>query len=103
VADDFLRAVALVLLAWVWAQIAQADGADAPRWREPAQVLRERILPELDLRVRLVRTACQSTLPAEALGADRHRDKDQASAVGDMAAEAHPAAAPGKASAAGGT
>ena len=55
VADDFLRATALVLLAWAWAQIDATDGADTPRWRLPARALRERILPELDLRTRLVR------------------------------------------------
>ena len=55
VADDFLRAVALVLLAWAWAQIGHVPGSDAPLWQAPAQALRQRVLPELELRLRLVR------------------------------------------------
>lgn len=63
-ADDFLRAVALVLLAWAWSQIGHAEGADAPRWQAPAQALRQRVLPELDLRLRLVRLQMAGSVPS---------------------------------------
>ena len=53
VADDYLRAVALVLLAWAWSQILATS--TAPRWSAPAQALRNWVLPELDMRVGIVR------------------------------------------------
>jgi alkylation response protein AidB-like acyl-CoA dehydrogenase len=55
VADDYLRAVALVLLAWAWARISQSPGAEAARWQIPATALQQRVLPELDLRLDLIR------------------------------------------------
>ncbi|MBV8618039.1 MAG: acyl-CoA dehydrogenase [Curvibacter sp.] len=61
VADDYLRALALVLLGWAWARIAAAPGAEGPRWQAPAQALRQRVLPELDLRFALIRGALQDT------------------------------------------
>ena len=53
VADDFLRAVALVLLAWAWSQILATS--TAPRWSAPAQALRAWVLPELDMRLAIIR------------------------------------------------
>jgi len=53
VADDTLRAVALVLLAWAWSQILATS--TAPRWSAPAQALRTWVLPELDMRVAIIR------------------------------------------------
>ena len=53
VADDFLRAVALVLLAWAWSQILATN--TAPRWSAPAQALRAWVLPELDMRLAIIR------------------------------------------------
>ena len=53
VADDFLRAVALVLLAWAWSQILATS--TAPRWSAPAQALRAWVLPELDMRLTIIR------------------------------------------------
>ena len=53
VADDFLRAVALVLLAWAWSQILATS--TAPRWSTPAQALRAWVLPELDMRAAIIR------------------------------------------------
>ncbi len=53
VADDYLRAVALVLLAWAWAQILATS--TVPRWNAPAQALRAWVLPELDMRVAIIR------------------------------------------------
>ncbi len=55
VADDYLRAVALVLLAWAWARIAATDGADAARWRAPAEAFRDAVLPEFDMRLAMLR------------------------------------------------
>lgn len=53
VADDYLRAVALVLLAWAWSQILATS--TAPRWSAPAHALRCWVLPELDMRMAIVR------------------------------------------------
>ena len=53
VADDTLRAVALVLLAWAWSQILATS--TAPRWSAPAQALRAWVLPELDMRLAIIR------------------------------------------------
>ncbi|MBY0466657.1 MAG: acyl-CoA dehydrogenase, partial [Burkholderiales bacterium] len=54
VAGDYLRAVTLVLLAWSWARIDKAStGADA-RWAAPSQALRAWVLPEFDMRLRLL-------------------------------------------------
>ncbi|MBU1352038.1 MAG: acyl-CoA dehydrogenase family protein [Gammaproteobacteria bacterium] len=63
VADDYLRAVALVLLEWAWGQISAAnprDPASAPtsafeRWDQPAKAFAQWVLPEFDLRTTIVR------------------------------------------------
>lgn len=49
VADDYLRAVALVLLEWAWGRIDAASRAG--RWRTPAQAFAHWVLPEFDMRV----------------------------------------------------
>ena len=59
VADDYLRAVALVLLAWAWAQILATS--TVPRWNAPAQALRAWVLPELDMRVAIIRQQMATT------------------------------------------
>ena len=53
VADDYLRAVALVLLEWAWGRISAAS--TGPRWDEPAQAFRTWVLPELDMRLSILR------------------------------------------------
>jgi hypothetical protein len=58
-ADDYLRAVALTLLAWAWTQIREAvssNGQDtqAVRWRLPAAALQHWILPEFTMRVQMI-------------------------------------------------
>lgn len=53
VADDYLRAVALVLLEWAWARISAAS--QGPRWTEPAHAFKTWVLPEFDLRLAIVR------------------------------------------------
>jgi hypothetical protein len=71
VADDYLRAVALVLLEWAWARIGAAGGA-SPRWREPAQAFAQWVLPEFDLRAGIIRQRIAQALefkPKEAASA----------------------------------
>ncbi|MDP2451451.1 MAG: acyl-CoA dehydrogenase family protein [Polaromonas sp.] len=56
-ADDYLRAVALALLAWAWRRIdSVAD--DAPRWRQASAALHLRVLPEFDMRLGIMRGQC---------------------------------------------
>ena len=63
VADDYLRAVALVLLEWAWAQIGaarphrteQQPAVATDRWTPPAQAFAQWVLPEFDLRTTILR------------------------------------------------
>ena len=62
VADDYLRAVSLVLLEWAWAQIgaahphrAEQSTAATDRWTPPAQAFAQWVLPEFDLRAAIIR------------------------------------------------
>lgn len=70
VADDYLRMVALLLLAWAWTQIdaaARTTGAagGAGRWSAPAQALQCWILPEFEMRLGIIRARLAgTTLPA---------------------------------------
>ncbi len=62
VADDYLRAVALVLMDWAWLQIengldAQTPNAEA-RWKKPAQALRSWVLPEFQMRTFIIVQQC---------------------------------------------
>ena len=54
VADDYLQAVALLLMAWAWERIAARFPGEA-RWQQPAEAARRRILPGFDHRLALVR------------------------------------------------
>ena len=58
VADDYLRAVALVLLDGAWARIDATPGADAPRWQDPRRALTRHVLPEFDMRLQIIETRC---------------------------------------------
>ncbi|WP_298432871.1 acyl-CoA dehydrogenase family protein [Ottowia sp.] len=49
-ADDYLRAVAVGLLAWAWTRIA-ANAPAEPRWQAPARAFRAWVLPELAMRL----------------------------------------------------
>ena len=53
VADDYLRAVALVLLDWAWGEIGAASHGE--RWSAPAQALAHWVLPEFDMRCAMLR------------------------------------------------
>ncbi|KQO26059.1 acyl-CoA dehydrogenase family protein [Acidovorax sp. Leaf78] len=55
VADDYLRAVALVLLEWAWGRIEAAPGGGTPRWKTPAQAFAHWALPEFELRAGILR------------------------------------------------
>lgn len=60
VADDYLRALTLALLAWAWNQIESAmtplaSGEDAGRWTAPACALRHWVLPEFDMRMGIIK------------------------------------------------
>nr|WP_315201569.1 acyl-CoA dehydrogenase family protein [uncultured Albidiferax sp.] len=53
VADDYLRAVALVLLESAWSRICAASQDE--RWTTPAQAFRTWVLPECDMRLGIIR------------------------------------------------
>jgi hypothetical protein len=62
VADDYLRAVALVLMDWAWLRIEAGVDADThnadTRWRAPAQALRSWVLPEFQMRSFIIVQQC---------------------------------------------
>ncbi|OGB08816.1 MAG: acyl-CoA dehydrogenase [Burkholderiales bacterium RIFCSPLOWO2_12_FULL_64_33] len=67
VADDYLRAVALVLLDWAWQRIAAAS--NTPRWQEPANAFAQWVLPEFEMRAAIIRqriTQAFESLPRKA-------------------------------------
>ncbi len=57
VADDYLRAVAVALLDWAWAQISRYATPATPRWTAPAQALQRWVMPELDMRLGIIAAA----------------------------------------------
>lgn len=57
VADDYLRAVALALLDWAWAQIERKAPPADPRWSAPAQALQRWVMPELKMRLGIMEAA----------------------------------------------
>ncbi len=62
VADDYLRAVALVLMDWAWLRIEagvddSTPNADA-RWLAPAKALRSWVLPEFQMRTFIIVQQC---------------------------------------------
>ena len=67
VADDYLRACALVLLDWAWLRIDAVLDADTPnaatRWQAPGQALRQWVLPEFQMRTYIIVQQC-AAVPA---------------------------------------
>ena len=63
VADDYLRAVALVLLDWAWGQISAVSHGE--RWSAPAQALAQWVLPEFDMRAAMLRQRIAQALEYE--------------------------------------
>jgi alkylation response protein AidB-like acyl-CoA dehydrogenase len=65
VADDFLRACALVLMEWAWCRIdAAVDTAQAEtttRWLAPSRALRQWVLPEFQMRTYIIVQQCTVT------------------------------------------
>ena len=61
VADDYLRAVMLAMLAWAWARIEAAEAPEAERAARAgaAAALRRWVLPEFDMRLAIVKRACE--------------------------------------------
>ena len=59
-ADDYLRSVALTLLAWAWLQISEArsqatTSTEPARWTAPASAMRHWVLPEFGMRIRIMK------------------------------------------------
>ncbi len=63
VADDYLRVVMLTMLAWAWARIERTAPQDA-RWSKPAAAFRRWVLPEFDMRLGIVKRACEAVTQA---------------------------------------
>jgi hypothetical protein len=63
-ADDYLRAVALALLAWAWTGIETAAPAGVQRWSQCAAALRLRVLPEFDMRLKIIQGQCAAVIQA---------------------------------------
>jgi alkylation response protein AidB-like acyl-CoA dehydrogenase len=63
VADDYLRAMALVLLQWAWRRIEAQLNKDMPqvevRWLSPAKAFHQWVLPEFAMRCHIIQTQCQ--------------------------------------------
>ncbi|MDO8450541.1 MAG: acyl-CoA dehydrogenase family protein [Rhodoferax sp.] len=60
VADDYLRAVALTLLAWAWLRISDVVNPDTlnsnpARWTAAASAMRHWVLPEFDMRLGIIK------------------------------------------------
>jgi alkylation response protein AidB-like acyl-CoA dehydrogenase len=53
-ADDFLRAVALLLMAWAWARISATSGADTARWQTAQTGFWRWVWPEFGMRVAMM-------------------------------------------------
>ncbi len=58
VADDYLRAVAVILMDWAWAQIEDRDDIREARWSQPALALQRWVMPEFAMRIAIVESAC---------------------------------------------
>jgi len=66
VADDYLRVVMLALLAWAWARIEHAAPAGDARWSRPAAAFRRWVLPEFEMRLGIVKRACDAVAARQA-------------------------------------
>jgi alkylation response protein AidB-like acyl-CoA dehydrogenase len=64
VADDYLRATALVLLQWAWqridAQMHQQPADVTSRWQPASKAFQQWILPEFAMRSHIIETQCQA-------------------------------------------
>lgn len=64
-ADDYLRAVGLALFAWAWHAIEGKADANDPRWNAAAAAAHLRILPEFEMRLRILKTQCEAAAHAQ--------------------------------------
>jgi hypothetical protein len=53
-ADDFLRAVAMLLMAWAWARIGATPGADTTRWQTAQTGFWRWVWPEFQMRLAMM-------------------------------------------------
>ena len=53
-ADDFLRALAMLLMAWAWARIDSTPGADTARWQDGHHAFWRWVWPEFDMRLSMM-------------------------------------------------
>ncbi len=64
VADDYLRAMALVMLQWAWQRInaqLQEDNPDLQdRWQAPSKAFQQWVLPEFAMRKHIIEAQCQT-------------------------------------------
>ena len=64
VADDYLRAMALVMLQWAWQRINAQLKADTPdlqdRWQAPSKAFQQWVLPEFAMRKHIIEAQCQT-------------------------------------------
>ena len=62
VADDYLRAMALVLLQWAWQRIDAKLSEETPelkdRWQAPSKAFCQWVLPEFAMRKHIIETQC---------------------------------------------
>jgi hypothetical protein len=63
VADDYLRATALVLLQWAWQRIELRLNDNTPqlkeRWQSPAKAFQQWVMPEFDMRSHIIQAQCE--------------------------------------------
>lgn len=59
-ADDFLRAMALLLMAWAWTHIGATPGAEAARWRNAQDGFWRWVWPEFDMRMAMMQASLSS-------------------------------------------
>ena len=64
VADDYLRVVMLAMMGWAWARIDVAADGDA-RWTVPSVAFKRHVLPEFDMRLGMVKRACDAVTAAQ--------------------------------------
>jgi alkylation response protein AidB-like acyl-CoA dehydrogenase len=57
-ADDYLRAVAIVLCDWAWQQISQCSATQGVRWTDAQQAFARWVLPEFAMRLDILSSAC---------------------------------------------
>ena len=55
-ADDFLRAVAMLLMAWAWARIGSTSPLDSDRWKGAQQAFWRWVWPEFEMRMGIMRS-----------------------------------------------